>query len=127
MEAAGTGSGGPGVTMTKGGSGRPSAAAPVDGPDAADPAARPARRSHVPAAGTAHAEAVEKAQREMLHEGSSNPAVRTADPAAARGKRPRIGADVVVESLLRQGVDVVFSYPGGVILPLYEIGRASCR
>jgi len=88
------------MTMTKGGS---------------------VRHSHVPADGTAHAEAVEKAQREMLREGSSNPAVRTADPASARGKRPRIGADVVVEALLRQGVDVVFSYPGGVILPLYDI------
>jgi acetolactate synthase-1/2/3 large subunit len=82
---------------------------------------RPQRHSHVPADGTAHAEAVEKAQKEMLHEGSSNPAVRTADPAAVRGRRPRIGADVVVEAILRQGVDVVFSYPGGVILPLYDI------
>jgi len=82
---------------------------------------RPQRHSHVPADGTAHADAVEKAQKEMLHEGSSNPAVRTADPAALRGRRPRIGADVVVEAILRQGVDVVFSYPGGVILPLYDI------
>jgi len=28
---------------------------------------------------------------------------------------------VVCEALLRQGVDVMFSYPGGVILPLYDI------
>jgi acetolactate synthase-1/2/3 large subunit len=76
-----------------------------------------ARRSHVPAAGTEHAAAVERAQREMLHEGSSTVAVRTAE----RGTRPRIGADVVCEALLRQGVDVFFSYPGGVILPLYDI------
>jgi acetolactate synthase-1/2/3 large subunit len=76
-----------------------------------------ARRSHEPAAGTEHAAAVERAQREMLHEGSSSPAVRTAE----RGVRPRIGADVVCEALLRQGVDVLFSYPGGVILPLYDI------
>ena len=76
-----------------------------------------ARRSHVPAAGTEHAAAVERAQREMLHEGSSTVAVRTSE----RGNRPRIGADVVCEALLRQGVDVFFSYPGGVILPLYDI------
>jgi acetolactate synthase-1/2/3 large subunit len=76
-----------------------------------------ARRSHMPAAGTEHAAAVERAQREMLHEGSSSPAVRTAE----RGVRPRIGADVVCEALLRQGTDVIFSYPGGVILPLYDI------
>src|SRR5215213_4230975 len=71
----------------------------------------------MPAAGTDHAAAVERAQREMLHEGSSSPAVRTAE----RGVRPRIGADVLCEALLRQGVDVLFSYPGGVILPLYDI------
>ena len=35
--------------------------------------------------------------------------------------RTRIGADVVCEALLRQGVDVFFSYPGGVILPLYDV------
>src|SRR4029079_2113756 len=32
-----------------------------------------------------------------------------------------IGADVVCEALLLQGVDVIFSYPGGVILPLYDV------
>jgi acetolactate synthase I/II/III large subunit len=76
-----------------------------------------ARRSHVPAAGTEHAAAVERAQREMLHEGSSTVSVRTAE----HGTRPRIGADVVCEALIRQGVDVMFSYPGGVILPLYDV------
>jgi len=77
------------------------------------------RRSHMPADGTEHAEAVERAQREMLHEGSSSAAVRTAGHGAKQ--RPRIGADVLCEALLRQGVDVMFSYPGGVILPLYDI------
>jgi acetolactate synthase-1/2/3 large subunit len=76
-----------------------------------------ARRSHVPAAGTEHAAAVERAQREMLHEGTSNVAVR----AEGSRTRPRIGADVVCEAILRQGIDVIFSYPGGVILPLYDI------
>ncbi len=107
------------MTMTKGDAGKPSAATP--------PTAR-ARHSHVPADGTAHADAVERAQREMLHEGPSSSAVRsgagTAGAGAPRGNResrPRIGADVVCEAILRQGVDVVFSYPGGVILPLYDI------
>ncbi|MHB8398295.1 MAG: biosynthetic-type acetolactate synthase large subunit [Candidatus Limnocylindrales bacterium] len=36
-------------------------------------------------------------------------------------KRTRIGADVVCEALLRQGVDVFFGYPGGVVLPLYDV------
>ena len=59
----------------------------------------------MPGAGGAHAAAVEKAQKGMLHE-------------ARDLKRTRIGADVVCEALLRQGVDVFFSYPGGVILPV---------
>ncbi len=76
-----------------------------------------ARRSHVPGAGTAAAEAVEKARREMLHEGA-----RTRQEAAERReKRARIGADVLVEAIVRQGVDVLFGYPGGVILPLYDV------
>ena len=41
-------------------------------------------------------------------------------PAAARS-RARIGADVVFEALLRQGVDVLFGYPGGVLLPMYDV------
>jgi acetolactate synthase-1/2/3 large subunit len=63
------------------------------------------------------AEAVEKARREMLHEG-----IRArAEAAERRERRARIGADVVVEAILRQGVDVLFGYPGGVILPLYDV------
>ena len=30
------------------------------------------------------------------------------------------GAQAVLESLKNEGVDVVFGYPGGAILPLYE-------
>ena len=55
------------------------------------------------------------------------------------------GAEIVVKALKDQGVDVVFGYPGGAVLPIYdaifqqndirhilvrheqEIGRASCR
>ena len=80
-----------------------------EGPaDAPGKAAPPKRRSHVPNDGTSEAAAVERARKEMLHEGRDL-------------KRTRIGADVLCEALLRQGVDVFFSYPGGVILPLYDI------
>ena len=68
----------------------------------------PARRSHVPGDGTAAADAIEHARREMLHD------VRTR-------KRTRIGADALMEALIRQGADTLFSYPGGVILPIYDI------
>ena len=68
----------------------------------------PSRRSHVPGDGTAGAAAVEEARRAMLHE--------------VRGrKRTRIGADALMEALILQGTDTLFSYPGGVILPIYDI------
>src|SRR6266567_2374463 len=86
------------MTMTKGQAARP------PNPSAAPPE----RRTHIPADGTAHAAAVEAARRAML------------DDARPR-HRTRIGADVVCEALLLQGVDVFFSYPGGVLLPLYDV------
>jgi len=74
-----------------------------------EPAASPPeRRSHVPADGTAAAAAVEQARKAMLHEVRSR-------------KRTRIGADALMEALINQGADVLFSYPGGVILPIYDI------
>jgi hypothetical protein len=76
------------MTMTKGQTaGAPS---PTEAP--------PERRTHIPGDGTAHAAAVERARRAML------------DDARPRN-RTRIGADVVCEALLLQGVDVFFSYP----------------
>jgi thiamine pyrophosphate-dependent acetolactate synthase large subunit-like protein len=62
----------------------------------------------VPGDGSADAAAVEQARKGMLYE-------------ARDLKRTRIGADVLCEALLHQGVDVFFSYPGGVILPLYDV------
>jgi acetolactate synthase-1/2/3 large subunit len=88
------------MTMTKGQAGAP--------PSPTENAAPPERRTHIPGDGTAHAAAVERARRAML------------DDARPRN-RTRIGADVVCEALLLQGVDVFFSYPGGVILPLYDV------
>jgi acetolactate synthase-1/2/3 large subunit len=76
--------------------------------DAAGPPTAPARRSHVPADGTAEAAAVEQARKDMFHEGHVL-------------KRTRIGADALCEALLKQDVDVFFGYPGGVILPLYDV------
>ena len=104
------------MAMTKG----DGAAGPREAAAPAPP--RPAtagatRRSHVPGAGTAAAAAVEKARLEMLHEGNR----ARQEAAERRGQRARIGADVLVEGILRQGVDILFGYPGGVILPLYDV------
>ena len=79
-----------------------------DGGSRGAPAPTGPRRSHVPADGSPTSAAVEQARAAMLHEVKPR-------------KRTRIGADVVCEALIRQGVDVMFSYPGGVILPLYDV------
>src|SRR4051794_6100194 len=91
----------------------PAAAAAAPGTVEASGASAPTpleRRSHVPADGSAEAAAIEEARREMLHEGPR-----------ARIKRTRIGADALMEALMLQGTDTLFSYPGGVILPIYDI------
>jgi acetolactate synthase-1/2/3 large subunit len=62
----------------------------------------------VPGDGSVTAAAVEHARKDMLHD------VRPR-------KRTRIGADALMEALIRQGADTLFSYPGGVILPIYDI------
>ncbi|MCK4868485.1 MAG: acetolactate synthase 3 large subunit, partial [Alphaproteobacteria bacterium] len=33
---------------------------------------------------------------------------------------PMNGAEIVIKALLDQGVDVVFGYPGGAVLPIYD-------
>src|SRR5437763_17163331 len=37
-----------------------------------------------------------------------------------RASLKRTGAQIIWESLLRQGVSTVFGYPGGAILPAYD-------
>ncbi|MDN3919127.1 biosynthetic-type acetolactate synthase large subunit [Roseateles violae] len=45
----------------------------------------------------------------------------TATPAAPRLPRPaRNGAQVLLDTLIELGVDTVFGYPGGAVLPLYD-------
>jgi acetolactate synthase I/II/III large subunit len=66
------------------------------------------RHSHVPSAGTAAAAEIERARTAMLSD-------------AKPRNRTRIGADVVCEALLRQGANVLFGYPGGVLLPIYDV------
>ncbi|MDX2037850.1 MAG: biosynthetic-type acetolactate synthase large subunit [Isosphaeraceae bacterium] len=39
---------------------------------------------------------------------------------ASVNRRPTTGADVLVESLARHGVDVVFAYPGGASMPMHQ-------
>jgi len=97
------------MTMTKGEAASPTVPGTPASPAApASAVTAPARRSHVPGDGSATAAAVERARRDMLHEVKPR-------------KRTRIGADALMEALVRQGTDVLWSYPGGVILPIYDI------
>jgi acetolactate synthase-1/2/3 large subunit len=90
----------------------------ADGPGRSPTAAGRERINHMPGAGTEHAEAISAGRREMLTD-SRRLHIKSL---AERGvKRPRIGADAVCEALLRQGADVVFGFPGGVLLPLYDV------
>ncbi|CAN5597554.1 acetolactate synthase large subunit [soil metagenome] len=62
----------------------------------------------MPNAGTHAAAEIERARSAMLSD-------------ARPRDRTRIGADALCEALIHQGVDVIFGYPGGVILPLYDV------
>jgi acetolactate synthase I/II/III large subunit len=70
--------------------------------------APPRRGRHLPNPGSAETEAVERARTDMLQQGRIT-------------HRDRIGADALCEALIHQGVEVIFGYPGGVILPLYDV------
>ncbi len=40
---------------------------------------------------------------------------------------PLSGAEIVIKALVDQGVDVVFGYPGGAVLPIYDaLYQAEC-
>src|SRR4051794_8774421 len=47
---------------------------------------------------------------------------------AASAATPRTGANILIECLVRQGVEVVFAYPGGASMPIHqELTRAADR
>jgi acetolactate synthase I/II/III large subunit len=76
------------------------------------------RINHMPGAGTQRADAISAGRHEML----TDTLRKQIKSLAERGlKRPRIGADALCEALLMQGVDVFFGFPGGVLLPLYDV------
>src|SRR5215218_1358646 len=42
------------------------------------------------------------------------------DRTSATQRRPLTGADVLVESLVRHDVEVIFAYPGGASMPMHQ-------
>src|SRR5262245_49211799 len=60
---------------------------------------------------------------EDLHPGGETNAVAAIDDRQTSTKTassPSTGADVLVESLVRHGVEVIFAYPGGASMPLHQ-------
>ena len=51
----------------------------------------------------------------------------TAAVACVRARLPSTGAAVLIDTLLGLGVDTVFGYPGGAVLPLYDALHAEPR
>ena len=94
------------------------AAATATATAAVEAAAGRDRINHMPGAGTPRADAISAGRREML---TDSRRLQIKSLAERGAKRPRIGADAVCEALLRQGVDLFFGYPGGVVLPLYDV------
>src|ERR1041385_2137445 len=51
---------------------------------------------------------------------------RTIAPAAAAAttttalSEPRSGSEILLKALVDQGVEVIFGYPGGAVLPIYD-------
>lgn len=43
-----------------------------------------------------------------------------AKPATETGIRQKTGADLLVESLIKENVETIFGYPGGAVLPIYD-------
>src|SRR6516165_11707604 len=41
-------------------------------------------------------------------------------PTQTAATRPKTGADILVESLVRHGVEVIFAYPGGASMPMHQ-------
>ena len=54
-------------------------------------------------------------------EGYRRAARKMDDPGARQCRQSQpSGAEVVINALMDQGVDVIFGYPGGAVLPIYD-------
>ncbi|HYH55389.1 MAG TPA: thiamine pyrophosphate-binding protein, partial [Anseongella sp.] len=42
------------------------------------------------------------------------------EPASAASSGPLSGSEALIRSLLEEGVDTIFGYPGGAIMPVYD-------
>lgn len=45
---------------------------------------------------------------------------KTAETTPARSGKTMSGAEMVIQAMIEQGVDTIFGYPGGAVLPIYD-------
>src|SRR5580704_15928540 len=56
----------------------------------------------------------------LWQRGSAVAAIDDRQTVTKTSAKPSTGADVLVESLVRHGVDVIFAYPGGASMPMHQ-------
>lgn len=56
----------------------------------------------------------------MLEAKANNLETLTQEAVPLAPEGPITGADALVRSLLAEGVDILFGYPGGAIMPVYD-------
>lgn len=59
--------------------------------------------------------------RERTVVATPNAVTHEAAPTTDQANKPMIGARVLCRALEREGVDTIFGYPGGVVIPLYDV------
>src|SRR5580698_6040263 len=50
----------------------------------------------------------------------AKPAIAAESKTAPAAHAAMTGAEVVIQALIDQGVDTIFGYPGGAVLPIYD-------
>ena len=45
---------------------------------------------------------------------------KAAEPAPTAPGQRMTGAEIIIKALVDQGVEVIFGYPGGAVLPIYD-------
>src|ERR671916_631172 len=83
-----------------------------------DPAAARPRRAH---RRTVDADRKGESAMAAMPATLAGPQAAPTEPAPPARPGPYTGAHALCEALLRQGVEVIFGYPGGAVIPLYDV------
>lgn len=61
-----------------------------------------------------------KPKMNLVQEVPSSPQEKQKDAENVFGKKTLTGAEIVIQALVDNGVDTIFGYPGGAVLPIYD-------